>query len=991
MAHQTRFRQDGLRREVRRNPDGRVRVAFTRTPGLDPRRLAKELRRGTQAEVRFDDGSRALYATDSSNYRQVPIGVVVPRTKEDVVRAMAACHRHGAPIVSRGGGTALAGQTTNTAVVFDFSKYLDHVLEIDPGRRLARVEPGCKLDVLRSAARKHGLTFGPDPATHRSNTLGGMMGNNSCGPHSIIAGRTSDNVEALEVLAHDGLRLHVGKTSEAEFQAILAGGGRAAEIYRAMDEFRHRYGDLIRARFPDIPRRVSGYCDLDKLLPEHGFDVAKALVGTEGTLVTILEATLRLIPDPPERGLVVLGFDSIFDAADVVPQVLEFGPIAVEGIDHALVEGMQKKHMNEGNIRILPDAHDWLVVEFGGDTEEEVAAKAERLRDAFAHRPGVHAKFVRDEPDQEKVWKVREAGLPGSTYVPGRDETWEGWEDSAVPREKLGTYLRELRALYGRYGYDGPVYGHSGGGLVHTRISFDIRHEKGVEAWRRFLDEAADLVVRHGGSLSGEHGDGQARAAMLTKMYGPELVRAFAEFKAIWDPEGRMNPGKVVDPYPITSNLRLGPSYQPPKLDTWFAYETEGSFHGAAQRCVGVAKCRRVENDGTVMCPSYLATGEEEHSTRGRARMLFEMLHGGPLTRGWRSEPVREALSLCLACKGCKSDCPVHVDMATYKAEFHAHHYAGRLRPRAAYSMGLIQDWAALAGVAPRVANALLHSPGIARLAKWAGGIAPQRALPRFAEEPFTRWFARRDSPRGTGRRVVLWPDTFNNFFRPATAKAAVRLLEAGGWEVHLPRRPVCCGRPLYDWGMLDRAKRLWRRTLETLSPEIEAGTPVVGLEPACTTSFLDELPALFPKDELARALSANTHQLSDFLMRDPDRLTLRRAQGEHAKVQIHCHHHAVIKPKGERALLERLGLDYEVMPYGCCGMAGAFGFEAEKYQVSQTIAERGLFPALRAAPREAWVIADGFSCREQIERGTGRGTVHIAEIAAACLDPAAR
>jgi Fe-S oxidoreductase len=626
------------------------------------------------------------------------------------------------------------------------------------------------------------------------------------------------------------------------------------------------------------------------------------------------------------------------------------------------------------------------VVEFGGETEEEATAKAERLKDAFRDRPRIRAKLVKDEPDEEKVWKVREAGLPGSTYVPGRPETWEGWEDSAVPREKLGAYLRDLRALFDRYGYQSPMYGHFGDGLVHTRISFDIRHEAGVETWRRFLDEAADLVVRYGGSLSGEHGDGQSKAALLEKMYGPELVQAFREFKAIWDPEGRMNPGKVVDPYPITSNLRLGPDYRPPRLETWFDYPEVGGFQGAAERCVGVGICRRVDTHGGVMCPSYLATREEEHSTRGRARMLFEMLHGGPLRDGWRSDAVQDALHLCLACKGCKSDCPVHVDMATYKAEFHAHYYQGRLRPRAAYSMGLIQDWARLAGSAPRLANALLRVPGVAGAAKWVGGIAQARQLPPFAPEPFTQWFARRDSPRGTGRRVILWPDTFNNFFRPGTAKAAVRLLEAGGWEVHVPPRILCCGRPLYDWGMLDRAKRLWQETLDALRPEIEAGTPVVGLEPACVAAFMDELPGLFPGDELARKLSRGTRHIADFVMADPERFPLHRTAGETAKVQIHCHHHAVLKPGGERALLDRLGLDYEVMPFGCCGMAGAFGFEAGKYGVSQKIAERGLLPALRVAGRDTWVIADGFSCREQIEQGTGRGTVHIAELAAACL-----
>jgi FAD/FMN-containing dehydrogenase/Fe-S oxidoreductase len=975
-----------LRREERRTPDGRVRIARVAAKGLDPRALAADLSRETGAEVRFDAGSRALYATDGSNYRQVPIGVVVPRTRGDVERALAVCRRHGAPVVSRGGGTSLAGQTANAAVVLDFSKHLNRLLALDPERRTARVEPGCILDALRHAAERHGLTFGPDPATHNHNTLGGMLGNNSCGVHSLMAGRTADNTEALEVLTYDGARFAVGRTSDDELRAILAGGGRRAEIYRRLDAFRHRYADLIRARFPDIPRRVSGYADLDKLLPEHGFDVAKALVGTEGTCVTILEATVRLVPSPKSRVLVILGFPSIFDAADAVPRVLEFGPIACEGIDHFLVDSMRRKDLHEEDLGVLPDGHDWLVVEFGADTEEEAEAKARRLAEAFRDRPRVGARLVADPSTRKEVWQVREAGLPGSAYVPERPETWEGWEDTAVPPERLGAYLRDLRALFDHYGYQSPMYGHFGDGLVHCRVSFDLKTEDGVATWRRFLEATANLVVEHGGSLSGEHGDGQARAALIEKMYGPELIGAFREFKAIWDPEGRMNPGKIVDPYPPTSNLRLGPSYRPPALDTHFTFAEEGGFAGAVERCVGVGKCRRTDPEDGVMCPSFLATREEKHSTRGRARLLFEMVRGDPIDRGWRSDEVHDALSLCLACKGCKSDCPVQVEMATYKAEFHAHYFAGRLRPRAAYSMGLIQDWARLASVAPRAVNALVRTPGIARAAKWVGGIAQERQLPRFAAEPFTDWFARRDSPRGGGvRRVVLWPDTFNNFFRPDTAKAAMRLLEAGGYEVHVPARVLCCGRPLYDLGMLDRAKRLWRETLDTLRGEIEAGTPVVGLEPACVSAFLDELPNLFPRDALARKLSASTAHIADFVMREPDRFPLRRV-AEKAKVQLHCHHHAVIREGGERALLERLGLDFEILRTGCCGMAGSFGFEADNYEVSQRIAERSLFPALRAADRDTWVVADGFSCREQIEQGTGRGTVHVAEMAAACL-----
>ncbi|MCB5177327.1 FAD-binding and (Fe-S)-binding domain-containing protein [Microvirga lenta] len=965
-------------RRRRWTPGGRIKSASI--PAPDPDALVHELKAAIQGEVRFSNGDRALYATDASNYRQVPIGVVVPKTTEDVVKAVEVCRRHEAPLVARGGGTSLAGQTCNTAVVIDFSKYLNRILELDPERRRARVEPGCILDALRDAAERHHLTFGPDPATHSHNTLGGMIGNNSCGVHSVQAGRTADNVEALDILTYDGLRLSVGPTSDSELRSILAAGGRRAEIYRSLDAFRRRYADLIRERFPKIPRRVSGYADLDKLLPENGFDIAKALVGTEGTCVTVLGATLALVPSPRERVLVIIGFPDIFQAADMVPRILEHEPLAVEGIDHFLVDSMLRKHLHESDMNLLPQGCDWLVVEFGGETEEEAAEKGRRLVAQFEALPHAEAKLICRDEAEERIWAVRRAGLPGSAYVPDRPETWEGWEDTAVTPESLGDYLRDLKALFDKYGYISPMYGHFGDGLVHCRVSFDLDSEEGIETWRRFLDEAADLVVRYGGSLSGEHGDGQSRADLLEKMYGPELIQAFREFKAIWDPQGRMNPGKIVDPYPITSNLRLGPSYRPPKLDTHFHFEEEGGFQGAVERCVGVGKCRRHDSKDQVMCPSYLVTHEEKSSTRGRARMLFEMLHGGPLTKGWRSDEVEDALKLCLACKGCKSDCPVNVDMATYKAEFRAHYYKRRLRPRSAYTMGLIYWWARLGSKTPRLANLTTQMPLLRNVTKALGGIHQQRTMPAFAHQTFTDWFRRRRNPPTDRPRVLLWPDTFNNFFRPETAIAATRVLEAMGYEVTIPDRPLCCGRPLYDQGMLPTAKRLWRQTMRTLHVEIEDGTPIVGLEPACVAAFKDELTGLFPDDPRARRLKEQTVFFSDFLCQQAEELNVARGGGR-AYVQIHCNQHAVIKTEGERHLLDSLGLDYRFLPSGCCGMAGAFGFAAETYDVGLAAGERVLLPMVREADEDVLILANGFSCREQIEQGTGRQTLHVAEL----------
>jgi FAD/FMN-containing dehydrogenase/Fe-S oxidoreductase len=971
---------------LQRTATGRVSAISEDVSEEMRRAVERELTDHIKGEVRFDAGSRALYATDASNYRQVPVGVVVPRSLEDVVATIEACHRHKVPVLPRGGGTSLAGEGCNVAVLIDFSKYLNHVLWVDPDRQLAQVEPGCVLDVLRAAAEKHRLTFGPDPATHDHNTLGGMIGNDSCGVHSVMAGRTADNVHSLDILTYDGLRMTVGPTTDADFAEIVGQGGRKAAIYRALDRLRRKYGDLIREKYPKIPRLVSGYENLDALLPEKGFNVGRALVGTEATCVTVLRATLNLVPSPQQRVLALLSFKDIYAAADAVPEILKFKPIGLEAIDDLLVEFIREKHLHPEDLSTLPEGHSWLVAEFGADTGGEAATLAQRLLDNFKG-DAVHRKLVRDKTDQQKIWDLREAALAATAHVPGMPETWPGWEDTAVPPASLGNYLRELKALFHAHDYEASVYGHFGDGLVHCRVPFDLRTEEGLANWQKFLEEAADLVVRYGGSLSGEHGDGQARAALLEKMYGPQLMQAFREFKAIWDPDGRMNPGKVIDPFPITSNLRVGPTYQPPEVDHFFAYaEDGGSFTKATRRCVGVGSCRRTDSSKSVMCPSYMATHEEKHSTRGRARLLFEMLHGGAITDGWNSDEVEDALDLCLACKGCKSDCPVEVDMATYKAEFRAHYYAHRLRPRAAYSMGQIHRWSRVVGEVPWLANFVTQTPGLSALAKWTAGIAPQRKVPRYSSPNFIRWFRGRQPAKSNGRRVLLWPDTFNTYFRASTAVAAVKALEQLGYQVVIPRDPVCCGRPLFDWGWLDAAKALLRRDLDILEEELRRGTPIVGLEPACMSVLRHELPALLPGEERASRLSQSAHLLTEFLDKEkvlPDRHGAARRK---ALVQMHCHQHAVLDERAEGRVLDRLGIEHEVLPSGCCGMAGSFGLEKEKYGVSVTLAERVLLPRVRAAPANTIVVANGFSCREQIEQGCERSTKHVAELIAEIL-----
>jgi FAD/FMN-containing dehydrogenase/Fe-S oxidoreductase len=942
---------------------------------IDAERLARELRGSVQGEVRFSPGDRALYATGGSNYRQLPIGVVIPKTVEDVVAAVALCREHDTPIFSKGGGTSLAGQSANVAVVIDFSKYLNRILEIDPERRLARVQPGLILDHLRDPAQeRYGLTYGPDPSTHTHCTLGGMIGNNSCGTHSVMSEfhgpgpLTADQVVSLEVLTYRGERLRVGRGEEGLPQELAAG----------LRDLAARYGDRVRERYPEIPRRVSGY-NLDRLLPEKDFNVAAALVGTESTCVTILEATVELIEAPSVRSLVALGYEDAATAGDHVPEVRAHEPLACEGIDETLLQDMKLVGIHDDELSLLPEGGGYLLVEFGGESKEEADEKARALMaDAKKHR-GVKGMKLYDDPEAEQhLWEVREAGLGATAFIPGKPDTYEGWEDSAVPPERVGDYLRSLGQLASRYGYESALYGHYGQGCIHARWNFDLVTRDGIRTFRRFLDEASDLVLSLGGSLSGEHGDGQSRAELLPKMFGEDLVEGFREFKSIWDPDWKMNPGKVVDPYPITENLRLGTSFRPPRVKTHFAYPKDGgSFAHATTRCVGIGNCRRTE--GGVMCPSFQVTREEKHSTRGRARLLWEMLNGGELEL-WRDEEVFESLDLCLACKGCTNDCPVSVDLPTLKAEFLSHYYERRLRPRHAYAFGLIDQAARLASGLPGVVNFLTQTPGLSPLAKRLAGMAPERRFPAFAPLTLRDWWHAR-GPRGGGPKVILWPDTFNNHFRTEVGVAAVESLEAAGFRVVLPRGHLCCGRPLYDYGMLSLARRYLERVLASLEDDIRAGTPVVGIEPSCVAVFRDELPAMLPDDENARRLAKQTFHLAEFLSERANGWSPPPLSGK-ALLHGHCHHRATGGTSSEQRLLEGMGLEVEELQTTCCGMAGSWGFEADHYDLSRKIGEHSLLPKVRSAAAEALIVADGFSCSTQIEQsGTGRRALHVAEV----------
>ncbi|OCB31515.1 dimethylmenaquinone methyltransferase [Mycobacterium malmoense] len=949
--------------------------------------VAADLRDNVDGEIRFDPGSRATYSTDASNYRQVPIGVVVPRTPEAAADAIDICRRHDVPVLSRGGGTSLAGQCCNAAVVIDWSKYCTRVESVDTEAGVAVVQPGIKLDGLNDQLRASGWMVGPKPSTHVSCTIGGMIGNNSCGSTAQAYGKMVDSVRRLEVLTYDGVRMWVGPTDDEEFARIEAQGGRRAEIYRGLREIADTYADDIRATYPRIPRRVSGY-NLDSLLPDNGFQLAKALVGSESTLVTVLRAELALVRIPAASALAVLGFEDVFAAADAVPAVLEHQPAALEGLDHRLVDLEHSRRLAEKALRQLPDGKAWLMVQLDGDDQDDADRKAKAMIDDLCKQASIDATVLDDPKRKKEVWAAREAGLGATAYPPDGPPTHEGWEDAAVPPDRLGDYLRDFRKLLDQYDYgSASLYGHFGQGCVHTRIPFVLWTAEGVANFRAFLEDSARLVVDYGGSLSGEHGDGQTRGELLPIMFGQRVVTAFERTKALLDPRNRMNPGKVVHPYKLDENLRKGVNYRPTEPATVFAFpHDDHRFSHAADRCVGVGKCRGDESG--VMCPSYRATQEEEHSTRGRSRLLFEMLEGDVITDGWRSTEVHDALDLCLACKGCRSDCPVNVDMATYKAEFLFHHYRGRVRPMAHYSMGWIPLWARVAAVAPNLLNTVTHAPGLSTAVKKAGGIDPQRRMPNFADERFTAWFARRHTggPAPSRGRVLLWPDTFVNNFEPDVGKAAVAVLEAAGFEVELPNRTVCCGLTWISTGQLRVAKRVLRRTLTALRPALHAGTPVVVLEPSCAAVFRSDLPELLYGDEDAHRLADQTFTLGDLLAErapdwEPPPVSAR------AVVQQHCHQHAILGYTHERQLLNRARVDTDVLDAGCCGLAGNFGFEKGHYDVSVACAEDKLLPALRDADADALVLADGFSCRTQIRELAGdRRPMHFAQALAARL-----
>ncbi|GFM17045.1 MULTISPECIES: FAD-binding and (Fe-S)-binding domain-containing protein [Mycobacteriaceae] len=939
----------------------------------DVRRLGAQLRSEVRGTVADDATARALYATDASNYRVVPELVVVPRDVDDLAAAVALTAAAQAPVVMRGGGTSMAGNAIG-GVVIDASRHVNKILDIDTTARTALVEPGVVLTHLLAAAKPHQLAFGADPSSASRATLGGMIANNACGAHSVAWGTTADNVRALEVLLADGTRTTV--TSHGDRQTLAALPGAEGELHRHLTGFVDTHETVIRRRFGQFTRQISGYA-LHELLPERGYNVAALLCGSEGGFAATLRATVALTPLPAARVLCVLGFADSIASAECVPTVLAHSPLTMESINDQLVDRLPGEVRRAAIDAGLPAGRAWVLVEMGGEDLIAATMAAEKMLVALKDSGSpATASLVTEPAAQAVLWRCRTDAAGLATRRADGAEAWGGWEDAAVPPHRLADYLRGLDALMARYGLAGASYGHFGEGCMHMRIDFDLLSDDGIRAYRAFVEEATDLVVSLGGSVSGEHGDGRARSELLGRMYGDDGLALMAGMKDIWDPRRVLNPGVVVDPPPLDADIRHQAPLQRKPL-TLFAYpDDHGDFAQAQRRCVGIGKCR--QTSGGVMCPSYQATREEQHSTRGRAHLLWEMLQGDVVTDGWRSTEVRDALDLCLSCKGCLWDCPVNVDMATYKAEFTHHHYQGRpwARPLSHWSMGWLPLWSRVAAKAPKLANRLARGPLVKRL----GGIADEREIPQFAEQTFTSWFAARPVTAGPKGRVLLWPDSFTNHLAPQVGQAAVAVLEAAGYQAVLPERPVCCGLTWISTGQLNAAKKRLTSSLTALAPHLAAGTPIVGLEPSCTAVLRRDAHELLPDDPRAAQAAETTHTFAEFVLASGWQPPQLDAQ---ALVQTHCHQHAVLGFDADRTLMAKAGIAADIPDSGCCGLAGNFGFERGHYEVSQQVGERVLLPAVRNAAPETAVVADGFSCRTQIAQGTERRAVHLAELLA--------
>lgn len=946
-----------------------------RMPGATA--IGDALRTAHISDVLDDGTTRAAFSSDASLYRVRPQAVVRPRSVDEVAATLDVCRTLGVPVTSRGGGTSVAGNAVGSGVILDFSRHLNRVLEVDPGTRTATVQPGTVQAVLQRAAAPYGLRFGPDPSTHNRCTIGGMIGNNACGARTLGYGRTSDNVEALEVITGAGDALSLPA-------AVRAVGGRLAGARPAVLDHLHAIAQgglaTIRTEFGRFGRQASGYA-LEHLLPERGFDVLRFLVGSEGTLGVVTEATVRLVTDPPFRALVALGYPDIASAGDDAPTVLGVDPTACEGIDSRIVDVVRGRR-GPAAVPPLPRGAAWLFVELAGDDAAATRRRAERLaKDCNA----IDSLVVEDPRLAAALWRIREDGAGLSGRSPTGLPAHAGWEDAAVPPARVGDYLREFEGLLTQFGVTGLPYGHFGDGCVHIRLDLPLDKPGGTRVFREFLVAASALVAKYGGSLSGEHGDGRARSELLPIMYSAAALDLFAGIKAAFDPDNLLNPGVLVDPRPVDADLRI-PAAPRIRRGLALAYRHDGGdLTQTVHRCTGVGKCRAdTTAGGGVMCPSYLATREEKDSTRGRARVLQEMINGTSVTGGWRAPEVHEALDLCLSCKGCASDCPTGIDMAAYKSEVLHQSYRHRVRPASHYSLGWLPRWARLASHASQVVNATMRIPGAASLALTAAGVDRRRHVPEFAGRTFRQWFRETDESRSTaGDPVLLFVDTFTNYFTPEVGIAMVRVLEHAGFRPWLTARQHCCGLTWITTGQLDSARKILSRTVSALSVHAAVGIPIVGMEPSCTGVLrADSLELL--DEAVARPVAEATVTLAELLSRRPG-WEPPSMVGKSVVAQPHCHHHAVLGWDADAALLERTGVQVTRLG-GCCGLAGNFGVERGHYEVSVAVAEHQLLPAVASAAADTTILADGYSCRTQLRDLTERRGRHLAQLLADCL-----
>lgn len=946
--------------------------------------------------VEIDTSSRRLaeYSYDASNYRVAPLAVAFPRNAGEVSRLMATCYRAGVPIVARGGGTSMAGNAVGSGVVVDLSRYMNAVVSIDAASRTAVVEPGVVLADLAAAVQQdtgNRLTFAPDPSSKNRATVGGSIGNDACGNHSVRYGRTGDHVESLDVVLADGTQLTASRTAlRATDPEDAAAAGRAGQLSAGLKSLVADHMSQFRLELGRIPRQVSGF-HLANLLPENGFNVACALVGSEGTCAIVVGATMRLVDVPSSALLLIVAYDDIVDAARDVMTILQYSPAAVEGIDEQIVATM-KARRGQDSVSELPAGRAWLYVDLDGDDEHVVAAQAKKLRDDLQNNGrALDFREVRDPAERTKLWRVREdgAGLSSRLDLPDGSSvtSWPGWEDSAVAPEDLADYLAELRLLLEQYRLTGVMYGHFGAGCMHIRITFDQRTSEGREVMSTFLTAAARLVVKHGGTLSGEHGDGRARSQLLPEMYSPAIMAAFAKFKHLFDPTNVLNPGMIVDPVPVTEHLALANIPALPWQTSFVLHDANGSGDGAfaeaVQRCIGVGRCR--SHGSGVMCPSFRATGDEKDSTRGRARVLQDMVRGArSVEQGWASEDVREALDLCLSCKACSSDCPTGVDMATYKAEFLDHHYRGRIRPVAHYSLGWLPRWLALTSRVAPLVNGVLASP-LRSIGLRLGGLTTERPLPRFASK---RQLRDELKAHRTGHAdMVFVVDSFTKGFRPEVAGAALRVVEDAGHCAEV-RTDVCCGLTWISTGQLRQARKRLIHTAAALDDGTDR--PIVVTEPSCAAALRKDLPELVDTPA-AHRVARRVRSFAEQVSAQSDRgWTPSAPLPSSVTVQTHCHEYAVFGATTQRRALEAVGVENVREATGCCGVAGNFGFERQHFDVSMAVAEQALAPALRADP-DATVLTDGFSCHMQARQLTDNprpsASSHLAQI----LDPRSR